>query len=149
MAEVYEWPQWIHKDMVLNQNRLPHWAPKNKIITDLKILGKVAGKGLRKRFHKVRLDVTVSYPTAAAADVANYYPTVKAYVDGMVDKPPVVKGQKQLPARGILVDDSDEFFKGPFLHPSGQKSGRKDWFLFHCRLTVLEEGTKDPSALVT
>jgi hypothetical protein len=138
MSEVIEWDQWIHKSQVLNQNRLPHWGPGNKIKTDLKLLGRVAGKGLKRRFRKVKLEVTVSYPTAASADAANYYPTMKAYVDGMVDKPPVIKGQKALPARGCLADDSDAYFDGPHLTGSGQKSGRKDWFLFRCVLTVLE-----------
>lgn len=136
--EVHEWDQWIHKSMVLNQNSMPHYHPANKIKRELKILGKVAGKGLRKRFTKVQLDVAVSYPTARGADVANYYPTMKAYVDGLVDVPPVVKGQKRQPARGILIDDSDEFFLGPFMHPAGERSGRKGWFLFRCKLTVLE-----------
>lgn len=138
MTEVIEWDQWIHKSSVLNQNRLPHWGTKNKIVKDLKVMGKVAGKQLRRRFHKVRLEVTVSYPVAWDADAANYYPTMKAYVDGMVDKPPTVKGQKQLPAQGILVDDSDKYFDGPHLTGSGERSGRKDWFLFRCALTVLE-----------
>lgn len=138
MSEVHEWTQWIHKSMVLNQNRLPHWGTKNKIVRDLKVLGKVAGKQLRQRFGKVRLEVTVSYPVLWDADASNYYPTMKAYVDGMVDKPPTVKGQKQLPARGILIDDSDKFFDGPHLTGSGERSGRKDYFRFDCRLKVLE-----------
>lgn len=137
-AEVHEWTQWIHKSMVLNQNKLPHWGTGSKIKKDLKILGKVAGQQLRQRFNKVRLEVTVSYPAAWSADAANYYPTMKAYVDGMVDKPPVVKGQKQLPARGILIDDSDAYFDGPHLTGSGERSGRKDYFRFDCRLKVLE-----------
>ncbi|QGJ92811.1 RusA-like resolvase [Arthrobacter phage Beagle] len=137
-GDVHEWTQWIHKSMVLNQNRLPHWGTKNKIVKDLKVLGKVAGKQLRRRFGKVRLEVTVSYPVAWDADASNYYPTMKAYVDGMVDKPPTVKGQKQLPSRGILIDDSDKFFDGPHLTGSGERSGRKDFFRFDCRLKVLE-----------
>lgn len=137
-GEVHEWEQWIHKNMVLNQNKLPHWGKGNPIKTDLKLLGKAAGRKLGKRFVKVRMTVLVSYPTAASADAANYYPTMKAYVDGMVDKPPVVKGQKALPARGCLADDSDAFFDGPHLTGSGVKSGRKDWFRFDCRLEVIE-----------
>lgn len=137
-AEVHEWTQWIHKSMVLNQNNLPHYHPANRIKTDLKVLGKVAGQQLRRKFHKVRMTVLVSYPTAASADAANYYPTMKAYVDGMVDKPKAVKGQKQQPARGCLIDDSDAYFDGPHLTGSGEKSGRRDWFRFDCRLEVLD-----------
>ena len=137
-AEIHEWEAWIHKSMVLNQNNLPHWGKGNPIKKDLKLMGKAAGRNLRKKFTKVRMTVRVSYPTAASADAANYYPTMKAYVDGMVDKPPTVKGQKQLPARGCLVDDSDAYFDGPHLTGTGEKSGRKDWFRFDCRLEVLE-----------
>lgn len=138
MGEVIEWDQWIHKSMVLNQNSLPHWGKGNPIKKDLKLLGKAAGRNLKRRFQKVRLEVTVSYPTRASADAANYYPTMKAYVDGMVDKPKAVKGQKQQPARGCLIDDSDAYFDGPHLTGSGEKSGRRDWFRFDCRLEVLD-----------
>lgn len=137
-TEVHEWDQWIHKSLVLNQNSLPHWGKGNPIKRDLKLLGKAAGRALHQRFTKVRLEVVVSYPVAWNADAGNYYPTMKAYVDGMVDKPPTVKGQKQLPARGCLADDSDAHFDGPHLTGSGERSGRKDWFLFRCRLEVVE-----------
>jgi hypothetical protein len=49
-----------------------------------------------------------------------------------------VKGQKQLPAQGILIDDSDKYFDGPHLTGSGERSGRKDFFRFACKLEVLE-----------
>lgn len=138
MSEVHEWEQWIHKSMVLNANSLPHWGTKTKIVNDLKILGKVAGQRLGRKFAKVKLDVTVSYPTARKSDAHNYMPTMKHYVDGMVDKPKTVKGQKQGPARGILTDDSDAYFSGPYITGSGEKSGRPDWFRFDCRLEVLD-----------
>lgn len=137
-AEVHEWEQWIHKSLVLNQNRLPHHHVKAPIIRDLKVLGKVAGMKLGKKFKKVKFEVLVSYPTLVSADAQNYYPTMKAYVDGMVDKPKAVKGQKQQPARGVLTDDSDAYFTGPHLTGTGERSGRKDFFLFRCRLEVIE-----------
>jgi len=137
-AEVHEWTQYIHKSLVLNANRLPHWGTKNKIVKDLKILGRVAGKNLGKKFLKVKMDVAVSYPTAASADAHNYMPTMKHYVDGMVDIPPAVKGQKRLPARGILIDDDDAHFSGPYITGTGEKSDRKDFFRFDCRLEVMD-----------
>lgn len=138
MSEVHEWTQWIHKDMILNANKKLHWHPRNKIVNDLKVLGRVAGKGLKKKFKRVKMDVTVSYPALWNADAHNYMPTMKAYVDGMVDIPPAVKGQKRLPAQGILTDDSDAYFSGPYLTGSGERSGRKDYYRFDCRLEVLE-----------
>lgn len=137
-GEVHEWTQWIHKDMVLNQNRLPHHHVKAPMVRDLKVLGKVAGKKLGKKFKKVKLEVSVSYPTAVKADAGNYYPTMKAYVDGMVDQPPAIKGQKRLPAQGCLIDDSDAYFSGPYLTGSGVKSDRPGFFRFDCRLEVIE-----------
>jgi len=138
MTEVHEWDQYIHKSLVLNQNSLPHWGKATPIKRDLKLLGKAAGRKLGRKFHKVKLTVAVSYPVAWSADASNYYPTMKAYVDGMVDIPPPVKGQKRQPARGCLVDDSDAYFDGPHLTGTGVKSERKDHFLFRCRLEVLE-----------
>lgn len=136
--EVHEWQQWIHKSLVLNQNRLPHWTKKFPIVADLRVLGKVAGKKLGKKFTKVKLEVTVAYPTRFSADAQNYYPTMKAFVDGLVDQPPVIKGQPRQPARGILADDSDAYFSGPFLTGHPEPSGRKDFFRFDCRLEVID-----------
>lgn len=138
MSEVHQWEQWIHKSLVLNQNNLPHWGAKHKIVNDLKLLGKAAALKLGKKFQRVRLDVTVSYPTRASADAANYGVTLKHYVDGMVDKPKTVKGLKQGPARGFIPDDSDAHFSGPYLTGTGETSGRKDFFLFRFTLTVIE-----------
>jgi hypothetical protein len=136
MTEVHEWTQYIHKSLVLNANRLPHWGKKHKIVADLRILGKAAGRKLGKRFKKVKLDVAVSYPVLWDADAHNYMPTMKHYVDGLVDKPPVVKGQKQGPARGILTDDSDAYFSGPYITGTGERSDKKDHYRFDCRLEV-------------
>lgn len=133
MAEevtVVEWDQMIHTDYVLNINHTyRHWSHKAKRIEHCKDLGRVKSLTLPK-FQIARLDVQVSYPIAWKADVANYYPTMKAYVDGLVNIHPVTKlGQ------GILFDDNDRYFSGPHMTNSGQKSGVKGWFKFHCKLT--------------
>ncbi len=138
MSEVIEWEQWIHKSLILNANSLPHWGKKSKIVKDLKLLGKAQGRTIGRRFRKVKLDVDVSYPVLYNADAHNYMPTMKAYVDGLVDVPPAVKGQPRLPARGILIDDADAYFSGPYLTGTGERSGRKDFFRFDCRLEVIE-----------
>ena len=137
-TEVIEWTQFIHKSLVLNANRLPHWGTKKEIVNALKILGRVQGRKIGRRFKKVKLDVDVSYPVLFSADAHNYMPTMKHYVDGLVDIPKVVKGQPKQPARGVLADDSDAHFSGPYITGTGERSGRKDHFRFDCRMTIEE-----------
>jgi hypothetical protein len=82
------------------------------------------------KFKTARLDVEVYYPVAWKADVNNWQPTMKAYVDGLVNVHPVTKlGQ------GILFDDNDRYFSGPHMTKGPGKSGVKGWFRFHCKLT--------------
>jgi hypothetical protein len=129
-----EWDEMIHADNVININHTyRHWSHKAERIKVCKNKGIVQSKKL-PRFKRARLDVTVSYPIAWKADVNNWYPTMKAYVDGLVDLHPETKI-----GRGILPDDNDHLFSGPHMHPSGKKSGMKGWFVFHCKLTGITE----------
>lgn len=136
MTATEEWDVWIHESNVLNLNHTyRHWSHKAKRIEACKGMGIVKSMSLG-RYNKARLDVIVSYPKLYNADVNNYTPTMKAYMDGLVNIPPTRKGIPKQPAKGILADDSDEFFRGPFLKPSGERSGRPGWFKFHCILTT-------------
>lgn len=131
-----EWDCWIHESNILNLNHTyKHWSHKRSRIDACKGMGIVKSMQL-DRYNKARMDVVVSYPKLYNADVANYAPTMKAYVDGLVNIPPTRKGVPKQPAKGILEDDSDEFFDGPHLTPSGERSGRPGWFKFHIILTT-------------
>lgn len=131
MTEPVTWQEPIHKDLVLNANKKLHWAPKAEKVRALKLMGRLRHRTLPK-FSRVRMDVLVSYPDGRSRDVANLHPTMKHYLDGLVDQHPVTKlGQ------GILPDDNDRFFKGPYLDPSGVKSRIKDNFIFEITLTPL------------
>lgn len=135
---VIEWDLFLHKDFVMNANdKYPHWSHKAKKISNLKTFGRAHHRRL-SRYRRVTMDVDVSYPINRNRDVANLHPTMKHYVDGLVDRPETVKGQKQGPARGILADDDDSQFRGPYLHPTGVRSPVKDQYLFHVRLSVVE-----------
>jgi len=140
LTTIIEWDWWLHKDFIKNANKSGgHWAANgnHKKTEALRMFG-VAHHRKLGRYKKVQVDATVSYPVNRQRDVQNLQPTMKAYVDGLVDRPKPVKGQKQGPARGILVDDDDAHLLGPFLHPSGVRSGRKDLYLFRVKLTILE-----------
>ena len=58
--------------------------------------------------------VHIGFPDRRRRDPGNWYPTVKALVDGIVNGP--VHGQPW--AYGLLPDDDAEHLSGPFLHLS-------------------------------
>ena len=130
----HAWSVLIHKDMVLNANATKgkHWGASSPQIADLRTLGIVQSRRL-PRFDRVRCDVTVSYPDRVERDAMNLYPTMKAYVDGLVNCTP---GTRQ--GRGILHDDSDFYLEGPFIRWSGKRSTSSRHFEFRIVLTPLE-----------
>lgn len=134
---VQRWNWYVHKSLVLNANdTYKHWSQKNEKAQAVKTFGKVHGRRLGKHT-KVRFDVEVSYPINRSRDVNNLQPTMKHYIDGLVDRPDTVKGQKQGPARGILADDDDARVLGPFMVPSGVRSDKRDHYLFVITMTDL------------
>lgn len=138
VTTVIEYDWWLHKDFIKNANKgRGHWGKDHKKTGPLRTFGAAHHRKLG-RYQKVQVDATVSYPVNRQRDVQNLQPTMKAYVDGLVDRPATVKGQKQGPARGILTDDDDAHLLGPFLHPSGVPSGRKDLYLFRVKITVFK-----------
>lgn len=123
---------YIHKENIRNANRKVHWAPDNKKKQVLRQLGTIQHRKLPK-YRRARIDAVVSYPHRQSSDVANLHPTMKSFVDGLVDVDPVTKV-----GRGILPDDNDAYLRGPYLDPSGELSDRKDWFRFDITITELE-----------
>ncbi|QWY81336.1 RusA-like resolvase [Arthrobacter phage Rizwana] len=138
---VTTWDWWVHEDNVMNANHTyKHWSKKSEKVEVLKQLGRAKHRQLGKH-RRVRLDVLVSYPRRIPRDVNNLQPTLKHYIDGLVDIPPHnKKGMKKQPARGILTDDSDAFVEGPFMRrdPDLQPSGRPGWYRFRITMTDLD-----------
>jgi hypothetical protein len=121
---------YIHKGYILNANQRLHWAPEAERKKVLRQLGNLQHRTLPKWTQRVKIDAYVSYPARQPRDVANLHPTMKTVLDGLVDG-----------GKGILPDDNDSYVSGPFLHPSGEKSGRKDWYRFDVTITELDVHT--------
>jgi hypothetical protein len=138
---VTTWDLWVHESNTINANQtFKHWSHKAERVDTLKALGRAKHRELGKH-QRVQFDVLVSYPRRIARDVNNLQPTLKHYIDGLVDVPPHnVKGMKKQPARGILVDDSDAYVRGPFMDkdPELQPSGRPGWYRFRITMTDID-----------
>ena len=120
---VHVWDLVLHESNHLNANQRLHWRPENDRKAVLRSLGRAHGRKLGKH-ERVRIEVAVSYPRIIKRDVNNLQPTMKYYIDGLVDG-----------GRGILPDDSDEYVVGPFMTHSGQRCERVGHYLFHITMT--------------
>lgn len=89
----------------INANDRLHWRKK----ADLTALWReVAGWAVKQhrpatRLQYAHVDVVMWFRTSHSRDAANYHPTVKAVIDGLVKD------------GGMLPDDSDEYMTGPML----------------------------------
>jgi hypothetical protein len=119
------WDLFLHEANHLSANHRLHWKPENDRKQVLRTLGRAQHRKLGK-YQKVRFDVEVSYPRNRQRDVNNLQPTLKYYIDGLVDG-----------GRGILPDDSDQYVLGPFMTASGQPSPKPGHYLFRITMTVL------------
>ena len=101
---------------MLNANDRMNWAQKAKITAYLRQIGHLSvPKGKYSTHTKKRpcgLVVTIYAPTKRRMDPPNFYPTVKALVDGMTDA-------------GLWTDDSHEVIKYMTFEYGGL-SGLKD-----------------------
>jgi hypothetical protein len=122
---VHVWNLYLHESNHLNANQRLHWRPENDRKAVLRALGRAHGRPLGKH-EKVRFEVEVSYPRKIKRDVNNLQPTMKYYIDGLVDG-----------GKGILPDDSDEYVVGPFMTASGQPCERPYHYLFRITMTDL------------
>jgi hypothetical protein len=64
---------------------------------------------LPKNLDRVHIVATLAFPTGRRRDVANWHPTIKACVDGLVDY-------------GLIADDDDKHLIGPDLRPSDRRA---------------------------
>lgn len=107
---------FARRDLISDNDRL-HYHAKARLIKRLReravIAWRMAGS---PKLDRARLDYTVSLPTRRAFDAANWAPTIKALVDGMVHPAPGV--------RGILPDDDNTHLSGPYPHAADPTPGR-------------------------
>jgi hypothetical protein len=94
----------------LNANDRDHWRVLHPIKNDWKANAADQAEiiDLPIGLHKVRIDAYINRATEIRSDAGNFYPTVKAIVDGLTEY-------------GLTEDDSNEYVEGPYLHP-GYKS---------------------------
>ena len=118
-----------HKKEMLNANDRPHWAQKAKITAYLRQIGRLkVSEGKYTTYTKKRpcgLVVTIYAPTKRRMDPPNFYPTVKALVDGMTDA-------------GIWTDDNHEVIKY-MVFKYGRLSGLKDKYRIEIEVKEVHE----------
>lgn len=161
-GQQHSWGFDVHEGSTLNANNASgHWGKNNDGKELLRSLGATHTRTLKvPRFERARMDVLVSYPSRRIQDVMNLYPSMKAYVDGLVNGVPqytfttagkhgAVKRKRIAPdpALGILPDDNDLFLSGPHLEWSGRLAQRKGHFHFAVTLTALPPLDFDPDAV--
>jgi len=120
---VHVWNLWLHESNHLSANQRLHWKPENDRKAVLRALGSAHGRPLGKH-DRVRFEVEVSYPRKNRRDVNNLQPTMKYYIDGLVNG-----------GKGILPDDSDEYVVGPFMTHSGERCLRPHHYRFRITMT--------------
>ena len=94
-----------------NRDKSLHWAPKNDRVQAWRAAGAreaILAK-LPKGLPRVQIDAYVIKPIANRFDPANWAPTAKAVVDGLVDA-------------GVIEDDNRLIVTGPFMHDGGKGS---------------------------
>ncbi len=105
---------------MISVNGNPHWrktSPARKAFREAMFIHAKAAKvpaGLRR----IRVDITLRFPTAAKHDGGNYYNNVgKPIVDAIGPAINTVRGGKPIvaPGLGVIPDDTAEFLDGPFL----------------------------------
>ena len=97
---------------ILNSNQRLHTQEKNKRTRNLRGFAQVMARYKKlEPMGKTHCVVHLGFPNEIRRDPANYYPTVKAMIDGFVDA-------------GIFVDDNHKLFIGPDFRVSETKSSR-------------------------
>ena len=109
-------------EAVTSNHRLQHYARAAKV-ADLRLVGALGWRALRldgvEPMEFAEVNVYLTWGSAVRRDPANWHPTAKALLDGMVS------GSRQLDEKcpletwvGILPDDDSRHLVGPWLHPT-------------------------------
>ncbi len=92
-------------DILLNANDRRHWAVRSRHtrywreLASFTVQSKIRREGW-PRLDRARITVTMQWRTRHRRDAANWAPTAKAAIDGIVDA-------------GLLRDDSNKYVIGP------------------------------------
>lgn len=103
----------LPRDTLLNANQRYHWAKRSQKTRDLRAFGKHLAHDFTATYgpfrHQVRATVTLEFPDTRRRDPANWAPTAKALIDGMV-------------TAGLLIDDDYKHLVGPDMRirPGGE-----------------------------
>lgn len=88
---------------MLNANQRQHHMARAKTVAELRAHAQAELRYLDRPHHeRAHCTVTIHWPDHRRRDAHNYYPTVKALIDGLVDG-------------GLLPDDNDRHLIGPDL----------------------------------
>lgn len=99
------------RNPMLNANDRDHWRVTSPIRKEWRRRGRGYGNAARLRdlnLEHARIDYYVNRPINSRSDAGNFYPTVKAIVDGLIDAK-------------LLPDDNDKYLEGPYPH-QGEKA---------------------------
>lgn len=81
---------------LLNANKRYHWAVRARMAADLKADAYKVARGARvPRLDRIRVVGVVHAPDRRRRDPHNLFPTLKAYIDGIV-------------AAGVIIDDDSQ-----------------------------------------
>lgn len=98
------------RNPMLNANDRDHWRVVSPIRKEWRRRGRGYGNAIRVQnleLEHARIDYYVHRPINSRSDAGNFYPTVKAIVDGLIDAK-------------LLPDDNDNHLEGPYPH-KGEK----------------------------
>jgi crossover junction endodeoxyribonuclease RusA len=89
---------------LLNANDRYHWAPKARIVRELRKAAWALTKAAKvPHLDRAQIDCIYEPPDRRSRDAANWADSAKPCVDGITDA-------------GVLTDDSSAFLEGPFMH---------------------------------
>lgn len=94
------------RNPMLNANDTDHWRVTAPIKKEWRRRGRGWGNRLRLRslgWQHVHIDAYINRPIRNNSDAANFHPTMKPIMDGLIDA-------------GLLPDDNDNHLQGPYLH---------------------------------
>lgn len=93
----------------LNSNDRDHFRTVAPITKNWRLSASLLARNakLPKGLSRVRIDAVIIKPRAGRYDAMNYYPTLKAIVDGLTD-------------HGLTADDSNQYVEGPYITAGGK-----------------------------